>query len=142
MNRARLIDRLIEHESLRLKPYTDTAGRLTIGIGRNLTDRGITELEARYLAGNDIGIAEVDLDRNVPWWRTLNESRQEVLTEMCYNLGWPKLSRFVLFLEAAEVGDFQTAAAEMLESLWAHQVGNRAVTLADAMRAGTFDLIA
>ena len=153
MNRAALIERLIVHEGLHLKAYDDKTGHelrvgdtlkgcLTCGIGRNLTDRGITESEARYLAGNDIGIAEMDLDRNAPWWRGLNETRQQVLAEMTFNMGWPRLAGFTRFLAALSRNDFAIAAQEMLSSVWASQVGRRAVTLADAMRAGTFDLIA
>lgn len=142
MNRAMLIDRLIRHEGLRRYPYTDTAGKVTIGIGRNLTERGITEAEAKYLASNDIGIAEVDLDRNLSWWRGMSETRQQVLIEMAFNMGWPKLAGFTRFLAALHRNDFQIAAQEMLSSAWADQVGRRAVTLADAMRTGTFDLVA
>ena len=140
MNIRILLDRLIVHEGLRLKLYTDTTGHTGIGIGRNLTDRGITEMEARYLCANDIGIAEVDLDRNAPWWRGLNETRQQVLIEMCFALGWPRLSGFVKMLAALHRNDFQVAAQEMLSSAWAGQVGRRAVTLAAAMRDGTFNI--
>ena len=43
-----------KHEGLRLYPYNCSEGKLTLGIGRNLDDRGITEEEALYLLNNDI----------------------------------------------------------------------------------------
>lgn len=136
MNVHHLLDQLIVHEGLRLKPYRDTAGKLTIGIGRNLEDRGITEAEARYLCLNDIGVVEVDLTRNFPRWLHLSERRQMALADMCFNLGWPRLSQFKRMFAAIEAGDFDAAAAEMLDSLWAKQVGRRAETLARMMREG------
>jgi lysozyme len=138
MNSESLIDHLIEHEGLKLKPYTDTMGKLTIGIGRNLTDLGISEVEARMLCANDVARLMAELDRNVPWWRSLDETRQEVLAEMCFNLGWPRLSQFHAMLESLKSGDAARAAEEMLKSAWATQVGQRAHILALAMKSGTF----
>ncbi len=128
---------LIEHEGLRLKPYRCPAGKLTIGIGRNLDDRGISEQEAAVLCRNDIDGAERDLDRNVPWWRELSAVRQMALVDMCLNLGWPRLSGFKRMLAALERTDYETAADEMLDSKWARQVGVRAVRIADMIRSGT-----
>ena len=142
MNKQALLTRLIEHEGLCLAPYKDTLGNLTIGIGRNLAN-GISEAEARYMALNDIVAAEDDLDRNIPWWRKLlNETRQQVLCEMAFNLGWPKLKGFTRFLVALELGAYEGAAFEMLNSKWATQVGNRADTLARAMQTGSFNDVA
>ena len=136
MNVHHLLDQLIVHEGLRLKPYRCSAGKLTIGIGRNLEDRGITEVEARYLCLNDIGVVEVELTRNFPRWLELSERRQMALADMAFNLGWPRLSGFRRMLLAIEAGDYEAAAAEMLDSRWAQQVGRRAETLARMMREG------
>jgi lysozyme len=140
MNRDALIDRLASkgHEDCRLKPYTDTAGKLTIGIGRNLTDVGLRPAEARYLCEQDVIAVEGELDAHVAWWRTLDETRQQVLAEMCFNLGWPRLSGFRQMLADLQAGNFAGAADEMLASAWAGQVGQRARVLAAAMRAGAF----
>ena len=54
MNIKKIKDQLIQHEGLKLKPYQCPAGRLTIGVGRNLEDKGITEKEAVMLLENDI----------------------------------------------------------------------------------------
>lgn len=127
---------LVRDEGLRLKPYTDTVGKLTIGVGRNLDDRGITEDEAMYLLRNDIMIAVDDLDRNVPWWRGLPDGPRRALVNMSLNLGWPRLSGFRNMLMALEAGDYDTAATEALDSKWARQVGDRAERLSTLIRGG------
>lgn len=121
-----LLQDLIRDEDLREKPYRDSVGKLTIGIGRNLDDRGISRDEAVYLCRNDIAIATGDLDRAVPWWRDLPEPAQRGLANMCFNLGWPRLSAFKKMLAALEAHDFDRAADEALDSKWARQVGERA----------------
>ncbi|HYF56553.1 MAG TPA: glycoside hydrolase family protein [Salinarimonas sp.] len=133
---ANLTQQLIRHEGLRLKPYRDTEGKLTVGVGRNLDDRGISESEALYLLANDIAIAEKDLDRNAPWWRQLSGPRRQALLNMVFNLGWPRLSGFRSMLAALQTGDYEVAAKEMLDSKWAAQVGNRAKELAGMVRSG------
>lgn len=80
--------------------------------------------------------AEADLDRNAPWWHALNDARQDVLVNMAYNMGWPKLSGFKRMIAAAAAGDFNAAAHEMLDSKWAPQVGARAARLAQQMKSG------
>ena len=138
MNCDILAARLAKHEGLRLKPYRDSVGKLTIGIGRNLDDVGISAAEAMALCLNDIDGASAELDGQVPWWRSMNDARQEVLCEMRFNMGWARLAGFRKFLAAAAAGDFEAAAHEMLSSQWATQVGKRAITLADARRKGSF----
>lgn len=138
MKKGRLKSVLIKHEGLRLKPYRDTVGKLTIGVGRNLDDRGITRDEALYMLENDIHIVEEELDQRIPWWRELDDVRQEVLLNMAFNLGVPKLMKFKNFLRALKEGNYAQAADEMLDSLWAQQVGRRAKELALAMRNGEY----
>lgn len=138
MNQESLIARLIVHEGLKLKPYTDTVGKLTIGIGRNLDGVGISKAEAEALCANDIQFAEKGLDALCSWWRKLDEVRQQVLCEMAFNMGVSRLQDFVKFLAALKAHDFETAAKEMLNSKWAGQVKGRAVTLSNAMRDGRF----
>ena len=123
-------------EGLRLHPYTDTVGKVTIGIGRNLIDVGITKTEAYALAGADIDAAVGDLDHYTPWWSRLSEVRQRVLVNMAFNMGIKRLQGFALFLNAAQLGDWEEAAKQMLDSQWARQVGPRATRLAEQMRKG------
>lgn len=127
---------LIRDEGLRLKPYVDTVGKWTIGVGRNLTDRGISEREARYLLANDIVACANDLDRAFPWWTALSEPRQRALMNMAFNMGLPKLKGFTRMLASLEHGDYETAASECLSSKWATQVGQRAGRIAGMIREG------
>ncbi len=136
MNIEQMKTELVRDEGLRLKPYKDTVGKLTIGVGRNLDDVGITEEEAGYLLENDIGRAMADLDRNVPWWRSLSDARQRAMINMCFNLGWPRLSQFQNMLAALEAGDYERAAIEALDSRWARQVGSRAARVAAQIMEG------
>ena len=131
-----LEDQLIDHEGLELKPYRCTAEKLTIGVGRNIEDRGITEDEARYLLKNDIKIVEDELLEKKPVVAGLDSVRQRVLVDMGFNLGIPTLLKFQNMWAAIEEEDFQTAADEAMDSRWAKQVGRRAERLCQAMATG------
>jgi lysozyme len=131
---ARLLARLTRHEGLRLKPYRDTGGKLTIGIGRNLTDVGITASEATYLLGNDVQTAIAALKAEWPWALRLEPQRAEVMIELVFNMGAGALRQFKQFLIAMEAGAFTAAAADLLESEWAREVGQRAQELAAIIR--------
>ena len=138
---ARLIEQLRLHEGERRKPYRDTVGKLTIGIGRNLDDKGLRRDEIEYLLANDIADSRADLDRYLPWWRGLDPVRQRVLIDMVFNMGAgsPKgggLLSFVNTLSEIRRGNYGIAADMMLASKWSAQVGRRAVRLATMMRTG------
>ncbi len=136
IDRDRLAADLIRDEALRLKPYVDTVGKITIGVGRNLSDRGISEPEARVLLANDMTAVLGDCGTAFAWWNELDEVRQRVVANMGFNLGVPRLLEFQRMLLAIEQTKFNAAADEMLGSTWAKQVGQRAVRLAGAMRTG------
>lgn len=124
------------HEGERLRPYRCTAGKLTIGVGRNLEDRGITAQESAYLLANDIAREERELLRALPWVGQLDEVRQRVLLDMSFNLGLVGLLGFKNTLATIQAGDYQRAAAMMLDSRWAKQVGQRAERLSRMMATG------
>lgn len=136
MDRAAMIKQLRLHEGERLKPYRCTAGRLTIGVGRNLEDRGITAEESAYLLGNDIDHHWRQLVQAVPWVTQLDEVRQRVLLDMAFNLGVAGLLGFKNTLSTIKAGDYAKAAAMMLDSRWAGQVGQRAQRLSRMMATG------
>lgn len=139
LDRQRLIDQLIRHEGLELKPYRDTVGKLTIGIGRNLDDVGITEQEAMYLAGADVDRVLLGLVERYPtWFPDLGPVRQCVLVNMGFNLGLAKLATFKRTLASIARKQYGQAADEMIDSLWAKQVGQRAVELAAMMKTGSW----
>ncbi len=121
-------------EGEELFPYEDTVGKITIGVGRNLTDRGISEAEASILLNNDIQIVEDELSRKAPWWTDLPEPAQRGLANMCVNLGWSRLSEFRNMLQALQDGDYNRAADEALDSRWAQQVGAWAERIAAQYR--------
>ena len=158
-NRQDLIEKLIVAEGLRLQVYKDTLGIDTIGIGRNLEDRGIskeeldwmdypsinhvyewgiTEADAVYLATNDVQIVEEELVRAHPCVDRLDSVRQLILIDMAFNMGVPRLCKFKKMWAAVEAEDFPTAAKEMLDSRWSRQVKGRATKLANAMHNGEF----
>lgn len=127
---------LTRDEALRLKPYTDSVGKTTIGIGRNLSDDGITAYEADFLLTNDIANAMQGLDMALPWWKNLSEARQRALLNMCFNMGLHVLMEFTNMLTALRTGDWQTASKEALNSPWAREVGARAQRIAIAFVTG------
>jgi lysozyme len=124
---------LLRHEGLKLKPYRDTVGKLTIGIGRNLDDNGISESEALTMLRNDIAEVKSSLER-FKWYERIDANRQDVIANMCFNMGLPTLLKFKRMIKALEDHNYNQAANEMLDSKWAQQVGNRAVELARIMR--------
>lgn len=138
MNKQKLVEQLEVHEGLRLKPYRDTVGKLTLGIGRNLEDKGITQGEARMMLNNDIDEFERKLELNVPVYNRLSDCRQNVLVNMAFNMGIGGLKTFVNMLNFLNVADYHGAAKEMLNSKWAVQVGKRAIELAEQMRTDEY----
>lgn len=136
MDRAKLIELLHDGEGRRKKLYTDTVGKVSIGVGRNLTDKGLRDSEIDFMLENDIDEAMGELDKHLPWWRNLSDNRQLVLVDMCFNMGITKLKGFVNTLNYMKNGDYKRAAVNMKASLWARQVKRRADKLAKMMEEG------
>ena len=158
-SRHDFIKKLITHEGLRLEVYKDSLGIDTIGIGRNLEDRGITkeelnwmdipnmaivhtmgitEADAMYLAENDVQIVEEELVRAHPCVNKLDAVRQLVVMDMAFNMGVPRLCKFKNMWNAIHEENYIAAAKEMLDSRWAIQVKSRSTKLANAMHNGEF----
>jgi lysozyme len=155
-NRDELVKMIAIHEGIVLNVYQDHLGIDTVGIGRNLQDRGITdgelsfinktmdevyengltEEEAYYLCMNDIAIVEKELLANKPVVNQLNDVRQMVLIDMAFNMGVPRLMKFKNMWLAIEKVNYQLANEEMIDSRWAGQVGSRAMKLSLAMKNG------
>lgn len=136
IDRSAMIAELTRDEGFRAKPYHCTAGKLTIGVGRNIQEVGITKDEAAVLLVNDIERCAAELDQKLPWWRELDAVRQRVLLNMNFNLGITKLLGFRNTLAAVRERRFDDAAAGMEASLWHRQVGDRARRLVSMMRTG------
>ena len=159
-DRSALIDQLILHEGMVLKVYQDHLGIDTIGVGRNLEDRGITdgelafmsmlrteiyeqgitEANARFLLANDIDIVEEELRNAHPCIDRLDDVRIRVVLDMAFNMGVPRLLKFKNMWAGIHDGDYVRASAEMLDSRWATQVGQRATRLSKAMCTGELDV--
>lgn len=137
--RQRFKDIIIRHEGLKHVPYTCTAGKLSIGIGRNLVDKGITRDEALYLLDNDIKEATIQATQ-YRWWGNLNEARQFVVISMIFNLGFKGFKGFKKMIYHIQEGQYEYAAREMLNSKWANDVGGRAVELAQIMDTGKIEI--
>ena len=132
----KMIEQLVDHEGLELHPYEDSLGILTIGVGRNLEERGISEDEAFYLLGNDIEIIWDELIKQHPIVEDLDDQRQMILLDMAFNMGVPRLGKFKKMWAAIEDGDMIDASKQALDSRWADQVGRRAERLAERLTSG------
>lgn len=131
-----LVEQLKRDEGVRLKPYTDTTGHTTIGVGRNLTDVGISMGEAEFLLENDITRTQVALVKALPWTSGLDEARLGAVLNMAFNLGVSGLLGFKTFLRELEAKNYLAAANAMLDSNWADQVGDRALRLSLQIETG------
>jgi lysozyme len=121
-------------EGTRAKPYRDTVGKLTIGVGRNLDDVGLVPAEIELLLKNDTFAVVAALNQHCPWWVELPEPQGRALANMCFNLGVTRLLGFKKMLAALEARQFHTAADEALDSKWARQVKGRATRIAALYR--------
>ncbi len=130
---------LIRDEGWVPHAYKDSEGYLTIGVGHLIDKRKKGELPAKIIDAllmHDIREVMKQLDKKLPWWRSLDETRQRVLVNMAFNLGINGLLKFRKMLAALEAGDYEKAAEEMLDSRWAKQVGKRAERLWAMMMTG------
>jgi len=129
-----LIERLKKHEGFRSKPYRCPAGKLTIGYGRNIQDNGITKAEALFLLTEDVKRCRAECERAFSWFKDIDQTRQDVIVELDFNMGLDRLKTFKKMLAACARKDYEAASKEMLDSLWARQVGERSETLAAIMK--------
>lgn len=151
---------LTRDEGKRNRSYRDTVGKWSIGVGRNLTDVGLsnqeraallandpkrslayptlvlTDAEIAMLLRNDVEKAIAALHQFLSWTLQLDEVRQRVVANMCFNMGVKTLLMFKNTLSLIRIGKYDDAATAMLQSKWAQQVGQRAVRLARMMRDG------
>lgn len=146
MDRARLLEELMLDEGVIHEIYNDHLGYPTFGVGHLITEKDeehgkplgtpVSEKRVTECLNADVDIVCAELDKNMEWWRGLNDTRQRVMANMCFNLGYPRLSKFKKFLAAVQKEDWETAAVEMMDSKWATQVGDRAVRLREKMLNG------
>lgn len=128
---------LIKHEGLRLKPYRCSEGVLTIGVGRSLSI-GISKEEALSLLDNDIKKCWEHAEGKYPWFKETDVVRQHVVVSMIFNLGPTGFSKFFNLIAHLALKQYTLASIEMLESVWASQVGPRAKELSNMMKTGEY----
>ena len=125
------ISQLMMDESIRYDVYVDSLGNKTIGVGHMLTDDDtittLTPHQAIDLLRHDYTIASKSVLKRYPW---ASGDVHRVLVNMSFQMGEGRLSKFEQTLLALERGDYDLAAAEMLDSTWARQTPNRASRLA------------
>ena len=136
-----LIDMLRRHEGVEKHGYHCSAGYLTIGVGRNIDSEdglGLSEDEIDYLLQNDITRVTKELEKEYPWFLTLDPVRRDAVIDISFNLGATRLRLFKNALAAMKKGDYTTAASEFLDSRWADQVKGRATELVEMIRTGEY----
>lgn len=141
-----LVNQIKRHEGKVTKngkhiPYQDHLGYWTLGYGRLIDEKlsgGITDGEAMFMLRNDISNVYGELSTAYPWIDDLDAARRDVLVNMCFNMGLTRLAKFKKTLAAIRAGEYEVAASEMLDSLWADQVGKRANELAEQMVSGEY----
>jgi len=153
LNTDALIQRLVHEEGMakrdpakpgRLFPYKDSKGIETIGVGRNLKERGISDAEAMVLLRNDIAEHTALLDKYLPWWRDMDAVRQLAFADLAFNLGVGpsdeqpegKLLGFHGTLDAFRTGDYEVAAKHLEATGWYTQVGPRGPSVVALVRTG------
>lgn len=130
-----IFEQLRRDEGVRRFPYADSVGKLTIGVGHNLTDNGLTEVQIEHILADDVAEASTALSM-LPWYGGLDEVRKAVLVNMAFNIGVAGLLGFHKMLSLLELGKYDEAAAEMMNSKWADQVGARAKRLSMQLASG------
>ena len=141
MNTLALMKELMLDEGYKYEIYADPLGHLTFGVGHLITENDeeygkeigtpVTKERIEECLQQDIKTVCSELDMNQPWWRSLDNNRQRVIANMCFNLGHPRFSQFKKFIAAMQTSNWEKAAEEMMDSKWATQVGERAIRLRD-----------
>ena len=137
----KIAEQLAKHEGIKRFAYKCPAGKWTIGVGRNIDEDGgigLSEDEIFYLLSNDIRRVDEELSNAFRFYDDLDEVRKDAMINMAFNLGLSRLRGFRMALKLMEVSEYPEAAIEFLDSLWASQVGNRALDIAHMIQYGEY----
>lgn len=135
MDYHKIASDLTRDEGVRLKPYQDTVGKTTIGVGRNLDDKGITHAEATMMLHADIEDCVQHALEVFPAFKNLPEPAQRVVVNMIFQLGAAGFRGFGRFITAVRCHAWHSAADEALDSRAAHQAPERFKRHADTLRS-------
>ena len=127
MDKQIIKDRLIDFEAMVLQPYKCASGFLSLGVGRNLDANGISKEEALYLLSNDIDAVIHKLDKHWKVWRSFPIKAQYVCIDLVFNMGINAWMSFRKTRAYMELGHWEKASKELLNSKYATQVGRRAL---------------
>ena len=146
MNIEKLKEQIKRHEGEVLEVYADSLGYLTLGVGHVIHPN---DPEHGQPAGTPVSQEVVDKYYEIDFDKHLEETKhvighdvfdglpgeiQEVLVNMCFNLGGTRLGKFRNMLNAVEDHDWERMAVEMEDSRWFKQVGRRSVELQEIVR--------
>lgn len=135
-DRQRLVDQLVEHEGLKHVAYKDTADKISIGVGRNLTDVGLSDAEIMTLLEHDIDDVVHDLNTFI-WFPALDAVRQRAVSDLRFNVGPGGFRMFRKLIAAMARRDYVAASYELVASRWARQVApDRVKRLRDMIETG------
>ena len=145
MNIDQLRDTLKIDEGVKYEIYNDHLGYPTFGIGHLVVESDeehgkpvgtpITEDRVNTVFDKDVAVMVDEAKKIFPNLDTLPEEAQQVIVNMTFNMGRPRLSQFKKFIAGVNAGDWDKAAVEMMDSRWAKQVGARAERLRDRIKA-------
>jgi len=149
-NLALLDAELRRDEGVRYVRYLDTKGNPSTGVGHNLITSPLpagwsyplNDTQVTQLLNGDLAETFHELDTYLSWWHQLDEVRQRVIANMCFNIGIGDLLGFHNALGATQRGAYAIAAAAMKASDWYGEVGDRAVRLCQAMETGVMPVAA
>jgi len=113
-------------EGKRFKLYKCTADKWTIGIGRNLSDRGINQDEMELMFSNDIAECLDDLPKIFPKLDTFTEDRQGAFLNMRFQLGPGGIRKFKKMVAAANAENWKEVVIQAKDSKWYKQTPERA----------------
>lgn len=131
-----LVMMLKRHEGFRSKPYRCSAGKLTIGYGKNIEDVGISKQEATYLLLEDIERASKDVKSILLDFDRFTINRQNALINMMFNLGINRFKQFKKMILAIKKDDWIEVSRQAKDSRWHNQVGVRAIEIEDLLKKG------
>jgi lysozyme len=145
MNVDKLREQLKIDEGVKYEVYNDHLGYPTFGIGHLITEADeeygkpvgtlVNEQRVNAVFDSDVAIYISEAKKVFPNLTELPSEAQEVIVNMTFNMGAPRLAKFKKFIAGVNNSDWNTAAVEMMDSRWAKQVGNRAERLRDRIQA-------
>jgi len=154
INYTKITERLALHEGVRLMPYKDDRGNLTIGVGRCIKrnpftsqelralgdwQHGITKNAALMLLRNDVNRIILSLKKEIPFWKNLDDERQYALLDMAFQMGVTGLLRFRKMLAAMQAEKWEEAASECQNSAYGRKYKTRALRIANTIKTGHFN---